>query len=181
MKPTEVLVEEHEVILKMLGVIKAISGKIEAVDQQILKDIVDFIRTFADHCHHAKEEKILYVEAEKSGVPNEEGPIGMMLIEHDEGRGYVKRMDEALRQIGTGDKKGYQQYAENALNYAALLEQHIMKENQILYPMIDMHLTPKLQKEISAKFDQLEKKELGEGVHHKFHQLVEKLEKKFAG
>src|SRR3989338_4994563 len=179
MLPTEKLEQEHDVILKMLKVIQAVSGKIEEIDQKTLKDIIDFIRTFADHCHHAKEEKILYVEAEKHGIPNEGGPIGMMLVEHDQGRGYVKMMDEALQKIGKGDKKAAKQYKENALQFVDLLEQHIGKENQILYPMINMHLPEKLQKVISDRFEKMEKEEVGEGVHHKYHALVEEMEVKF--
>ena len=177
--PTEILEEEHDLILKMIGVVRAISGKIEAVDPKTLKDIIDFIRTFADHCHHAKEEKVLFVEAEKQGVPKEGGPIGMMLVEHDQGRGYVKGMDEALQKMGQGDKKAAKQYKENALQFAELLEQHIGKENQILYPMINMHLPEELQKQILDKFEKVEKEDVGEGVHHKYHALVEELEARF--
>lgn len=179
MLPTGILEQEHDVILKMIKIIRTLSGKIEETEQKTLKDIIDFIRTFADHCHHAKEEKILYVEAEKHGIPNEGGPIGMMLVEHDEGRRYVKGMDEALQKVGKGDKKAAKQYKENALQFADLLEQHIDKENQILYPMINMHLPAKLQEAILKRFEQMEKEAVGEGVHHKFHQLVEEMEKKY--
>ena len=180
MLPTEILEQEHDVILRMIGVIRAVSRKIEAVDSKTLEEIIDFIRTFADRCHHAKEEKVLFVEAEKQGVPNEGGPIGMMLVEHDQGRGYVKGMDEAWQKIGKGDKHAAKQYKENALQFGDLLEQHIGKENQILYPMINMHLSDALQKDILKRFDKMEKEAVGEGVHHKYHNLVEEMERKFS-
>jgi hemerythrin-like domain-containing protein len=178
MLPTQVLEHEHEVILKMLEVIRAIarSGEIEVKTGQ---EIIDFIRNFSDHCHHAKEEKILFIEAEKYGVPAEGGPIGMMLIEHDEGRGYVKKMDQALQKVKKGDSKAWSEYFENAQNFAGLLEQHISKENQILYPMINMHLPEEIQRETTKKFEKVEKEEVGEGVHQKYHNLVEELEKKY--
>lgn len=179
MLPTEILEEEHDVILKMLEVIRKMSSKMETVEVGSLQSIIDFIRTFADRCHHAKEEKILFVEAEKYGVPSEGGPIGMMLIEHDEGRAYVKKMDEALQKVKAGDKKALKQYKENALSFANLLETHIGKENQILYPMINMHIPEELQKDILKRFDKAEKEDVGEGVHHKYHHLVEKLEAKY--
>lgn len=52
-------------------------------------------------------------------------------------------------------------------------------ENQILYPMINMHLPEKLQKRMLEKFEKVEKEEVGQGVHHKYHQMVEEMEKKF--
>ena len=179
MMPTERLEEEHQVILKMLEIGRAMSEEIGGVDAETLGSVIDFIRTFADRCHHAKEEKVLFVEAEKHGVPKEGGPIGMMLVEHDEGRGYVKAMAEALKKIKGGDKKAAAAYRENLLKFAELLETHIRKENQILYPMINMHLPPELQAGILKKFDKMEKEEVGEGAHEKYRALVEKLEKKF--
>jgi hemerythrin-like domain-containing protein len=177
--PTQILEEEHDVILKMLKIIRSVSNKIDGVDTSILQSIIDFIRNFADHCHHAKEEKVLFVEGEKAGIPKEGGPIGMMLTEHDQGRNYVKGADAALQEAKRGDKKSLETYKDNLLQFADLLEQHIMKENQILYPMINMHLVDELQKEILDRFEKVEKEDVGEGVHHKYHHLVEELEKKF--
>ncbi len=178
MSPTEILEHEHEVILKMLTILRNISQKIESVDSETLANVIDFIRTFADKCHHAKEEKILFVEAENNGIPRDGGPIGMMLVEHDEGRSYVKGMDEALTLVKAGDRKSLTQYQEKALLFASLLEQHILKENQILYPMINMHLDDAKQNDILKQFEKAEN-EMGEGVHEKYYKLVSDLEARF--
>ncbi|MCM8810596.1 MAG: hemerythrin domain-containing protein [Candidatus Omnitrophica bacterium] len=176
MKATEVLKEEHEVIKVVLNVIEKICQKIkkgENIEVKDLEDIIDFIRTFADKCHHGKEEDLLFVEMEKSGVPKEGGPIEEMLEEHEKGRDYVRKLTEAIKK---NDKK---QILDNALGYVELLRQHIDKEDNILYMIADMHLSEEKQKELIEKFEQVEEKKIGKGLHEKYHHLVEKLNRKY--
>ena len=42
--------------------------------------------------------------------------------------------------------------------------------------MINMHLSDDLQKEILKKFKNVEKADVGDGVHNKYHALLKKLE-----
>jgi hemerythrin-like domain-containing protein len=49
-----------------------------------LEESVNFLRHFADECHHFKEEKLLFPLMEEDGIPREGEPIGMMLVEHEE-------------------------------------------------------------------------------------------------
>ena len=95
MSATQQLKDEHEGILLMLRILDKIAAKIEAkgsVDPHHLERIVEFLQVFADRCHHGKEEDLLFPEMEKAGIPREKGPIGVMLMEHDQGRAYVRGM-----------------------------------------------------------------------------------------
>src|SRR5512136_1279086 len=155
MRPTETLKTEHQAILLMLEVAEAVSRKLEAgesIPGDDLIKIVDLIRGFADKCHHAKEEDLLFPAMEKSGIPRQGGPIGVMLVEHTEGREYVRKMKEAGEKYAAGDKKAGLQFAENARGYAALLAQHIHKEDHILYPMADARLSPQVQAGLEKDF-----------------------------
>ena len=63
MKATELLMKEHEAIKDSLVVLNKICDKLqsgEQVDSSHLDQIVEFIRNFADKCHHGKEEDILF-------------------------------------------------------------------------------------------------------------------------
>ena len=51
-----------------------------------LDDAMDFIKTFADSCHHAKEEDLLFPAMGEAGFPSRGGPVGVMLMEHEQGR-----------------------------------------------------------------------------------------------
>jgi len=174
-RPTEILKKEHEIIKQMLSTINKITNKIEkkeSVDENDLKSIVEFIREFADKCHHAKEEDKLFPAMEEYGIPREGGPIGVMIEEHELGRSYVKNMSIGL------EKKDLSKFIENAKNYAQLLDQHIDKENNILYMMADMHIPQAKQNELLREFEKTEKS-VGKEKHEKFHRLVKELTKKY--
>jgi hemerythrin-like domain-containing protein len=178
MKPTEQLKEEHQVIKLMLRIAEKVCEKLESgeeVDPEHLERIVEFIRVFADKCHHGKEEDLLFAAMEEAGIPRKGGPIGVMLTEHDMGRGYVKGMSEAIARYKAGDGKASTAIAQNARDYIALLTQHIDKEDNILYPMADMHLSEDQQKELLEGFERVEHEEIGVGKHEQFHKLLEHL------
>lgn len=179
MKPTAELSHEHEAILLMIQVLEKMSERLEAgerVDPAHLEKAVDFIKVFADKCHHGKEEDLLFPAMEKAGIPRTGGPIGVMLTEHVAGRSHVKALTESLPGIRKGDQASARVFAENARKYGTLLSQHIHKEDHILYPMADARLTPSQQKELEARFADVEEKVVGHGKHEEYHRLLKELE-----
>jgi hemerythrin-like domain-containing protein len=178
MLPTQILENEHEVIKKALYVLKIISDLLEKgkeIDIQDVLNLIDFFRTFADKCHHGKEEDLLFVEMEKAGIPNEGGPIGQMLIEHNEGREYVKEMLASISENYIDRER----FINNAIRYIDLLSTHIDKENNILYPLGNKFLSEKTQNILLEKFEEFEKNVIQEGVHEKFHHLIDELYEKY--
>ncbi|MCL5774097.1 MAG: hemerythrin domain-containing protein [Firmicutes bacterium] len=184
MKPTEELKKEHEAIKLMLSVLDKVSGKLESrkeVSPEHLEKIIEFIKVFADKCHHGKEEDLLFVAMEEAGVPREGGPIGVMLMEHDAGRGYVRGMSDAVSRYKSGDGNAASEIAENARHYINLLTQHIEKEDTILYPFADIQLSEEKQKELMEGFEKIELERVGPGKHEEFHQLLKQLKEIYLG
>jgi len=182
MKPTEQLKEDHKAIKLMLKIMSAISDKLDngdAVDPDHLERIIDFIRTFADKCHHGKEEDLLFPAIEEAGIPREGGPTGMMLTEHDEGREYVKGMADAVEKYKTGDNDAAKEFARAARNYINLLEQHIDKENNVLYFIADSHVSAEKQEELAEQFEKVEREKIGPGKHEQYHHLLYQLEENY--
>jgi hemerythrin-like domain-containing protein len=108
MKATEILIKEHESIKKSLLVINKICDKLQSgkqVDILHLERIIEFIRSFADKCHHGKEEDILFETMVEIGFKKDSGPISVMLSEHDLGRELVKGFSEAVKFYKEGDMK----------------------------------------------------------------------------
>ena len=178
MKPTDILKSEHDAIQTMLKVTEAVCDKLEAqekVNPDHLKQIVEFIRVFADQCHHGKEEDLLFKALEEAGVPKEGGPIGAMLTEHDMGRRYVKKMSEASTAFGKGNTKAAKQFIDNARNYVILLSQHIYKENNVLFPLADRHLPEEKHKALIKEFEVTEREKIGAGRHEELHKLLDEL------
>jgi hemerythrin-like domain-containing protein len=178
MTPTEILKHEHKIILMVLDAAKREvqsirqRGKLHVAE---LEKMVDFIRNFADRCHHAKEENLLFVKMNEKGMPSESGPIAVMLKEHTEGRRRIKAISEAISKAQEGNPATLQTISENLDAYIQLLRNHIEKEDNVLYPMADKVFTGQDQQSLSEAFDKVEAEQIGEGVHEKYHKLAHDL------
>lgn len=178
MTPTEELVNEHRIILKVLDAAKREVDTIArtgSVREDVILKILDFVRNFADACHHAKEEKRLFVKMSERGMPLSGGPLAVMLREHEEGRRLVRTAADALPLAAQGDRRALQTLKDGLAGYVDLLRAHIGKEDNILYPMANKLLTAEDQKALAAAFARVETEETGAGVHEKYHALAEEL------
>lgn len=176
---TKQLTDEHKSIKLMLNILEEICKRLESgekVDLDHLDRIVEFIKVFADRCHHSKEEDLLFPAMEEAGVPKEGGPIGVMLTEHDYGREYVRGISQAISKYRSGDTEASVDIVKNAKGYIELLTQHIYKEDNILYPIADKFLSEKKQEELYEEFEKIEKERIGEGIHERFHELLHYLQ-----
>jgi len=179
MKATDELKGEHAVIKRMLAVAGALAARLErgdAVPAEHLAAVVDFIRGFADRCHHSKEEDLLFAALAEVGFGRETGPVAVMLAEHDEGRAYVREMDAASADYRKGDAAAAGRFAAAARNYADLLAQHINKEDNILYEMADARLSPAQQRDLEVGFERVEAEKIGPGEHERLMAIVPTLE-----
>lgn len=152
---TRVLMEEHQLILRMITLLEHNSTRMEHgnfSEWKFFADALDFIRTFADRYHHAKEEDVLFLALEENGMPAQRSPIEAMHIEHEQGRAHVRAMDGALQQIEAGITEQVPALAQHARAYAELLREHIEKEDTILYPLAERVLPEHLRPAIVAGY-----------------------------
>ncbi len=180
MNASKILMDEHDKILEMLRVLEQMCLNIENNAMPPLEHLaqaVDFIRGFADRCHHAKEENLLFPAMEEAGIPKESGPIRVMLADHAAGSGHVRLMEVAVVKIKNGNSGGFNDFVQHASDYIQLLSGHIYKENNILFPMGDRFLSEEKQRELLAGFEQVEKEDIGQVVHEKYHKLLNDLKK----
>lgn len=167
-KATQDLIKEHEAILFVLKILDKMIDTNAAVDNTgYCEELVYFLKVFADQCHHGKEENILFKALESSGIPNEGGPIGVMLSEHAEGRGHISAMGKALE---VNDAEAFN---SAAAQYRDLLRVHINKENMILFKMADQVLDDEKQAELFERFEEHEEHVIGHGVHEKLHAMID--------
>jgi len=133
---TQNLENDHVHILRLIDVMEHIT-QIEDPEINHLEDIVGIIRNFADGLHHAKEETIFFPLLAERGFSSTQGPVAVMLHEHEEGRNYVKGMAENISLFKSGSKQALIEVFRNMNGYAVLLRNHIAKENNILFKMAD--------------------------------------------
>jgi hemerythrin-like domain-containing protein len=180
MKATDGLKEEHRIIERVLVSIEQAANLLrtgEKNDPSFFIEATDFIKGFADGCHHKKEEGVLFPALIESGMSQESGPVAVMLSEHTEGRRFTKVMREAAERMLSGDSSAKDQVIKNARSYVSLLRQHIVKEDNILFPMVDNVIPQMKQQNIMIAFEQIEHQEAGEGMHEKYSNLAAKLER----
>ena len=150
---TKQLSAEHQNILRVIDQVLVECKRIEKggdMDVVFIEQTIDFICNYADKFHHAKEEDILF----KAMLANVDclhcNPIPVMLHEHQNGRDYVRNMENALKK---NDKYGV---VENAKGYCYLLQNHIFKEDNILYPMAEDALTDDQKEAVLKKYNEVE-------------------------
>ena len=185
MKATEILMQEHRVIEGVLDTLQVAAESAgsggaatrgpSALRPSFFIDAADFIKGFADGCHHHKEEGVLFKSMADHGFPTQNGPVAVMLNEHEIGRQYTRGMRAAAEKWAQGDESAREQAAENALGYVALLRQHIMKEDSILFPMADRAIPVSKHDDVLTGFEHVEHEETGEGIHEKYLALAESL------
>jgi len=176
-KAIEDLRTEHAAILAALQTLAGITGRLgrkQDVDDKDVRDFIGFLKEFADKCHHGKEEGILFPALVKAGIPEQGGPVGVMLAEHTRGRDLTRKMEAAV-----SSAPDYRAFSEAATQYSALLTSHIAKENEVLFPSAERVLSEKQLDEIYGAFEQHEEKVIGAGRHEELHALLKKLKQKY--
>ncbi len=130
------LENDHVHILKLTSIMERITRS-GSPDTGHIETVIDIIRNFADGIHHSKEESLLFPKLEEKGFSPYQGPVAVMLHEHVEGRNYVKGIVENLSLYMEGDKEALKAIYTNMTGYSKLLENHIAKENNVLFRMAD--------------------------------------------
>ncbi len=179
MKATDTLMEEHRIIERVLTALEKQARRLdagEAVRPSFFLDAADFVRNFADGCHHEKEEDNLFPAMVAHGFSEDEGPVAAMLADHEEGRRLTGAMCDAAERLEAGDTEAAPEVVRNAMGYVVVLRQHIMKEDNVLFPMAEQALPEEQKDQLAEAFADLDADEASEGVRQKYLALAEKLE-----
>jgi hemerythrin-like domain-containing protein len=179
MKATEILSCEHRVIERVLSALETGAWLLslnEPLRPDFFIEAADFIKGFADSCHHKKEEGILFKAMMKYGMPQEGSPVAAMLHEHEIARGYTRALRAAAECLKSGDLTARSEVIYYARRYAALLRNHIAMEDQIVFPMADQLIPPEQHQAIWERIE-MEMEGGGEYLHKRYLALACALEK----
>lgn len=155
----DTLIAEHEVIEQVLDLMAGEVERLNAggeVRPDFMTKAVAFVREFADGTHHHKEEVVLFPQLVRAGMPSQGGPVGVMLHEHEVGRGYIRTISDSVERAATGDQDARRAMIGAMTGYVDLLRAHIQKENMILFPMAERLLDPESQDQVDAAFKSAE-------------------------
>jgi hemerythrin-like domain-containing protein len=175
--PTTVLKSEHSTILRVIDVLQRLVDRAERGDgfeAAGLARCVEFFRFFADACHHAKEEDLLFPLLETRGIPREGGPIGVMLYEHSLARKFTQQMADAL-----DAPQAENQFHAAAHQYMELLRNHIFKEDNVLFQMADRVLSDDDQSTLCGRFCEVGCRGFGGKQREELIRLADELERQW--
>lgn len=168
---------EHDAVLVALGILDKIAAaaKGNAAAPADLSDFLQFLQEFVDKCHHGKEERLLFPAMVSAGMPEQAGPIAVMLAEHGQGRDLVDAMRDAISP--TFDPA---RFAQAAQTYADHMRQHIDKENGVLFPMAERILPEPVLAGLAGEFAQHEEQVIGHGRHEELHTMLHQLKARYS-
>ncbi|MEE9611741.1 MAG: hemerythrin domain-containing protein [Desulfatiglandales bacterium] len=167
--PMEKLVNEHVLIKRWVAMIPEVINNLDVESEQgrqVISDSIDFIRSYADKYHHAKEEEILFKYFDENL-----DIIKTMQEDHENARARVRAMLKALA------KKDKEAISKHLNSYQELLTEHIKKEDEILYPWMDRNFSITQIGELFSKFNEKDE-EFGD-VPKRCEEFINKLEEKF--
>jgi hemerythrin-like domain-containing protein len=180
MKSVERLKAEHELIERGLTLLEKAVARLEA-GQPLPEGFPEwaprFFQQFADQCHHAKEEDVFFPVLKQRGIPEQGGPIGVMLHEHGLGRDCVGRMREAS-QAQPFDARTF---ADAARQYIPLLRQHIFKENNVLFRIAEQVMSEADDADVTGRFSQVEQERGLTSLHQSFASETARWEQALGG
>jgi hemerythrin-like domain-containing protein len=145
------------------------------VNPDFFLDASEFIAGFADGCHHAKEEDILFVAMAARDMPEDTGPVAVMLYEHEECRRFTSGFRSAAEQMKSGDTNAAADLIQNVFDYVNLLREHIMKEDNVLYPMAEQVIPPDEMQRVSEEFRRILAEDEHSGLLSRHQALADKL------
>ncbi len=178
MKATANLESDHIHILRLCDVMEKMA-QAGNIDPEHLERVVSLIRNFADGLHHKKEEDILFPKMAEKGFSPVQGPVAVMLHEHEEGRKYVRGIADNIGLYKSGDREAGEIVRNNLLGYAGLLKNHIAKENNILFRMADNAISGEEQEILYAEFIKAEKSMAPGGSSASYIEQIKELANKY--
>ncbi len=180
MMPVGPLMQEHRLIERMIRLMSEALARMKKenkADTVFIDVAVDFIRAYADRCHHGKEEDILFRDLAKKNMSDEHKKIMQELIEeHAMGRGNVKKLVEAKKRYVRGDQDALKDIASNMEILIKFYPRHIEKEDTRFFLPCMGYFN---DTEKSAMLDEMREFDRNM-IHENYTHIVERREKSFS-
>ena len=175
--PIGMLMKEHRLIERVIALLRKHHEDIDAggrADPLFIETCVDFIRTYADRCHHGKEEDILFAQLRvKNLSPEHRRTMQELMNEHVEAREKVRDLVEAKDRYAEGEEAAIGAIKFNLRWLAEFYPEHIEKEDKHFFIPVMEYFSKEEQDamiEESARFDAMM-------IHEKYRRMVEEQEK----
>lgn len=134
MLPIGPMMIEHRLIERMIKVMRREllhAEEQKKINPRFIETATDFIRAYADRCHHGKEEDILFRELKKRKIaPDHQAVMDELIEEHKRGRQVTGRLVEANSRYMKGDEAALSEIIECMKTLIGFYPKHIEKEDK---------------------------------------------------
>lgn len=178
MNPIFDLKAEHDAMAIILFAMKKCAVEMRhnrQVDLFRIGQIIDFLRTYNDNCHHQKEEKYLFPAILEYDIPWTEDTIYHLVKEHQVAHGYLNDIEEKMHDFLSGRTQNFDELAHSMLQYIMLEENHIKTENEVLLPLAEKYFDKQKKDSVTLKFKNIQNLQVGHLKHLEFYLLLSKL------
>ncbi len=171
------LVGEHEMIERAMDILRKELEKLpgSAYDTFAMQRAVDFLLEFGDRIHNTKEEQVLFPLMVERGIP-EDGPIRVMLMEHESERKILQQMIVDVPDLAKASEGARAGFKQKGLDYLEIRANHIWKENDVLYQMGRQVLTEEDNRSLVEGFDRIDTSTYGETAAQQYSQMLAEVE-----
>jgi hemerythrin-like domain-containing protein len=139
-------------------------------DTHFIEHAVDFIRTYADKCHHGKEEDILFRQLMDKKISPEHFQILEDLVkEHAHGRNVTRSLAEANERYASGDEAALSDIGALLDVLIEFYPRHIEKEDKLFFIPCMEYFTDEEQQRMLDKFNEFDRNL----IHETYKKLVE--------
>lgn len=170
--PVNLLMQEHEVILKIENCLTKLDNLWETDSAKYKKNIeliLRFLKEYSDSFHHHKEEDVLFPALEEHPDFLLDGILSELLEHHENFREYAVTIDEALQE------DNFKLTQSTLKKYLNDLLDHISVENDELFIMAENLFSENQLETIFFKFKDIDL-ELGEKFKIELEQIPSQVE-----
>jgi hemerythrin-like domain-containing protein len=169
---------EHRLIERMVKVMK---HEIEAIGRtgkarpEFIDEAIDFMKTFADRCHHGKEEGLLFAQlSEKRITDHYKQTVDELVQEHARARSLTANLVDAKRRYVSGDAGALEEIRASMKTLVDFYPLHIEKEDRHFFIPCMEYFSQREQDLMLESFSEFDRTL----IHEKYRGVIERFEGK---
>jgi len=187
MQPIGPLMIEHRLIERLMVLMQremtrmkgniAVDREFAFVDPVFIDTAVDFMKTYADRCHHGKEEDLLFAElAKKDLAPEHRLLMEELISDHAWGRRTTASLVEAKNDFLLDRAGALDDLLLHLEELVVFYPRHIVKEDQHFFIPCMEYFSEDEKAELLEKMAEFDRKM----IHEKYRGIVEGIEQRGA-
>lgn len=177
MEAITLLMIEHRLIERAVEQIriKAKDCKANSFCFVEFSQLIDFLSSYSDLCHHGKEEKILFAECKSKGLTLDLSNLMEQLkLDHVKFRKMREKMSLLNQEFTVGNYNNLAKLNPLIEDFCSALKKHEQSEDSTFFPQSMKYFSAKEQEDMLKKFREFDQAVM----HEKYKRLISELEGK---